>query len=146
MKPFGCILEYTEARNSDLLRAFDAACRARGALMPDIFRQVADSPASRFWVSEDRAAVVISAMVNNRPLPRMRHNKKEMYGVIYGRYLILQQRYPDRSLPDLVAEVVQQPAPKFYLTPRTVGEMIYRIKNGWYERGYRSGRDDIKRE
>ena len=109
--------------------------------MPDIFRLVAESPASRFWVSEERAAVVISAMEAGKPMPRMRSNKIEMFQEIHRRYLLMRISRSQCSLYELVAEIVNQPAPKFYLTPRTVGEFIYRIKNGWYDNQYDRNRD-----
>lgn len=110
--------------------------------MPNIFELVADSPASRFWVSEERATIVISAMAAGKPLPRMRHNKREMFDEIYRRFLIERKANPNKSTYELVAKIVNQPAPKFYLTPRTVGEFIYRIKNGWYDKQFDRYRKD----
>lgn len=127
-------LDFTHQRNADLMRAFrHHLSEVDRIFMEDIFYLVAESPASRFWVSEERAAIVISAMVAGRRLPKMRPNKKEMFEEILRRYLIAKELNPDRSLSSLVAEIVHQPAPKFYLTPRTVGEFIYRIKNGFYK-------------
>lgn len=103
-------------------------------VMPEIFQLVADSPASRFWVSEQRAAIVVSRMLAGKPLSRMRVNKREMFEEIFRRFLILRDENPKKSIFELTAIVVNQPAPKFYLTPRTVGEFIYRIKNGWYDK------------
>ena len=134
MKYFGSILDFTKQRNADLMRVYrDRLAEASIIVMPVIFQLVADSPASRFWVSEERAAIVISAMAAGKPMPRMRSNKREMFEEIYRRYLIMRKDYPDKSVYELVTKIVNQPAPKFYLTPRTVGEFIYRIKNGWYD-------------
>ena len=127
-------LDFTHQRNADLMRAFrHHLSEVDRIFMEDIFYLVAESPASRFWVSEERAAIVISAMMAGRRLPKMRPNKKEMFEEILRRYLIAKELNPDRSLSSLVGEIVHQPAPKFYLTPRTVGEFIYRIKNGFYK-------------
>ena len=135
MKHHGCILDFTHERNADLMRAYRARLAEAGHIvMPDIFSRVAASPASRFWVSEERAAVVVSAMLARRPLPRMRRNKREMFEEIFRRYTAAQAADPTRSVFEIVADVVNQPAPKFYLTPRTVGEFIYRIKSGWYDK------------
>lgn len=114
--------------------------------MPEIFELVAESPASRFWVSEERAAIVIAAMEAGKPLTRMRRNKREMFEEIYRRYLIERKNNPRKSVYDLVTRIVNQPAPKFYLTPRTVGEFIYRIKNGWYDKQFDRYRKDIDGE
>lgn len=147
MKYFGSILDFTRERNADLMRAFrEQLALARFIVMPEIFELVAESPASRFWVSEERAAIVISAMAAGKPLPRMRSNKREMFEEIYRRFLIERKENPKKSVYELVTKIVNQPAPKFYLTPRTVGEFIYRIKNGWYDKQFDRYRQDTDGE
>ena len=59
-----------------------------------------------------------------------------MFEEIFRRFVVMHEQQPDKSVYELVALIVNQPAPKFYLTARTVGEFIYRIKNGWYENQY----------
>ncbi len=147
MKYFGSIMDFTRQRNDDLMRAFrEQLALARFIVMPEIFELVAESPASRFWVSEERAAIVIAAMEAGKPLTRMRRNKREMFEEIYRRYLIERKNNPRKSVYELVTRIVNQPAPKFYLTPRTVGEFIYRIKNGWYDKQFDRYRKDIDGE
>lgn len=137
MKYYGCILDFTDERNSELIRVFrEKLASANYIIMPDIFEQVANSPCKRFWVSEERAAIVISAMLSGKKLPNMRQNKREMFNEVFRRFVELQKEYPDASVYELSIKVVHQPAPRFYMTPRTVGELIYRIKNGWYNRQY----------
>ncbi len=137
MKYFGSILEFTRERNEDLMRVYrEKLSEASIIVMPVIFELVAQSPSSRFWVSEERAAIVISAMAAGKPMPRMRKNKREMFEEIFRRFVVMHEQQPDKSVYELVALIVNQPAPKFYLTARTVGEFIYRIKNGWYENQY----------
>lgn len=99
MKYFGSILDFTRERNADLMRVYrDRLAEASIIVMPVIFQLVADSPASRFWVSEERAAIVISAMAAGKPMPRMRSNKREMFEEIYRRYLLMREDYPDKSV------------------------------------------------
>ena len=137
MKYFGCILDFTKERNDDLMRAYNLhLVSARRIVMPDFYQKVADSPARRFWVSERRASVVVSSMLAGRPLIKMRSNKREMFEEIFRRFLIERRRFPDKCIYELVSRVVNQPAPKFYLTPRTVYELICRIKIGWYDKHY----------
>lgn len=62
----------------------------------------------------------------------MRPNKREMFLEIHRRISSLRAHNPTTPLLHLLADVIYQPAPKFYLTPRTVGEIIYRIKKGCY--------------
>ena len=136
MKNFGSIMDFTHQRNEDLMETFRRVLSSVEFVdMPTIFQLVADSPSKRFWVSEERASIVISAMVSGKPLPRMRANKREMFDEIFRRFKILKKDFPDRCLFEIVSMIVREPAPKFYLTARTVGEFIYRIKNGWYDGG-----------
>ena len=142
MKYFGSILDFTRERNADLMRVYrDRLAEASIIIMPVIFQLVADSPASRFWVSEERAAIVISAMAAEYPSSPQATTEQELFEEIYRRYLLMREDYPDKSVYELVTKIVNQPAPKFYLTPRTVGEFIYRIKNGWYDNQYDRYRD-----
>lgn len=136
-KYFGSIMDFTRQRNDDIMRAFrEQIAAAKVIVMPEIFKLVAESPASRFWVSEERAAVEVSRMLAGRRFSRMRDNKREMFQEIYRRYLLLHEEFPEMSVLEVVSIVVNQPAPKFYLTARTVGEFVYRIRNGWYDRQY----------
>lgn len=135
MKRLESIVAFTQERNADLMRAFrQQLALAHHIILPDIFERVAHSPSSRFWVSEERAAIVICAMLKGKPFPRMGNNKRQMFEEIYRRFLIERGENPETSVYELVAGIVNQPAPKFYLTPRTVGEIIRRIKIGWYDK------------
>lgn len=137
MKTFGSILDFTNARNADLIRAYrEQLAKSKFVVATELFARVANSPSVRFWISEERATVVISAMLAGKQFPRMRPPKKEMFDEIFRRFILLRENKPDKSIQEIVAEVIEQPAPKFYLTPRTAGELIYRIKNGWYQRRY----------
>ncbi len=129
MKPFGSIMDFTHRRNSEIISIFRRlVANSNHIVMSDILRVIANSPASRFWVSESRAAVVIARMLAGKPLIKMRSNKKEMFTEIYRRFLNLRQSDPDISILDGVAIIVNSPAPRMFLTPRTIGEIIYHIK------------------
>lgn len=146
-KHFGSIMDFTRERNDDLMRAYrEQLALANYIIMPEIFEKVAESPAKRFWVSEERAAVEVSRMLVGKPFSRMRQNKREMFEEIFRRYIALRDLHPDKSLFVLVSDIVRQPAPKFYLTPRTVGEFIYCIKNGWYDKQFDRYRQNIDGE
>lgn len=134
-KHFGSTMDFTHQRNQDLMRAYrEQLALADYIVMPRIYEKVAASPARRFWVSEERAAVEVSRMLAGKPFSRMRPNKREMFKEIFRRYVILRDQHPDKSLVELVSVIIHQPAPKFYFTPRSVGVYISRIRNGWYDR------------
>lgn len=105
--------------------------------MNEIARLVVDMPTHRFWVSEERAAIVVSALINGRKLPHnMRNSKREMFLEIYRRVMLLRKHNPLAPVSRLVALVVRSPAPKFYMLPRSAMDIIYKMKNGYYERIY----------
>lgn len=141
MKNKGSIFEYEDARNRDLMRAYkELVEKSRRIYLPDICKQLVNMPSERFWVSEERAAIVISDMLKGRPIDNMTRNKREMYEEIYRRVLALREERPDASITELVSEVVEGPAPKFYLTPKSAKVIISKIKSEWYERRKRKYR------
>ena len=139
MKYHGCILEFTDERNDELMRAFREAINKRTFIdITEISEEVVNMPCSRFWVSEERAMVVVTALIKGKPvLDTMRPTKREMFQEIYNRVLDYQKHFPDASLFELVLKAVNSPAPKFYMTPRSAMEIIYKIKNGFYEKQHR---------
>ena len=136
MKYHGCILEFTDERNDELMRAFREAINKRTFIdITEISEEVVNMPCSRFWVSEERAMVVVAALIKGKPvLDAMRPTKREMFKEIYSRVLDYQKQFPDTSMFELVLKAVNSPAPKFYMTPRSAMETIYKIKKGFYEK------------
>ena len=134
MKNHGCILEFTNERNDELMRAFREAINNRTFIdITEISEEVVNMPCSRFWVSEERAMVVVAALIKRKPvLDAMRPTKREMFQEIYKRFLLLQKQLPHVSMAELVFKTVNSPAPKFYMTPRSAMETIYKIKKGFY--------------
>lgn len=139
MKPFGSILEFTRERNADLMRAYRYQIgRTRNIRMREIRNAIVNMPASRFYVSEERATIVVSALLSGRDLPEsMRPAKREMFSEIYRRVLELRKKHPSATVFQLVCEVVNSPAPKFYMRPRAAMDIIYKIKKGYYDELFR---------
>ena len=92
--------------------------------MSQVFDHIVNQPCHRFWVSNFRAYVVILSMLKGYKLKNMRPSKKEMFQEIFRRVCALKEAYPSMSLFQLVAEVVAQPAPKFYLTASSAKIMV----------------------
>jgi hypothetical protein len=136
MKYNGCILEFTAERNDELLRAYRYhLSKAKVIRAFDIATAVVNSPAPRFWVSRERATEVISAMLANRPLPHvLRPTKVEMFNEIFRRVLDLRRVRPNDPLVDLVDSVVNSPAPKFYMHPRSAMILIHKTKKLYFEK------------
>ena len=136
MKHHGCILEFTDERNDELMRAFRESINKRTYInITEISEEVVNMPCSRFWVSEERAMVVVAALISGKPvLDAMRPTKREMFQEIYHRVLNLKKQSPKASMFELVIKAVNSPAPKFYMTPRSAMETIYKIKKGFYKK------------
>lgn len=101
--------------------------------LPLIFKEVVNQPAARFWVSEERAAIVIASMMRGEKLKGMLPNKQDMFREIYKRAMRLRKSRPELTVPELAFYVVRQPAPKFYLTPGSAKVIISSAKKKWYE-------------
>ena len=91
-------------------------------------------PSKRFWVSAERAAIVISNMMRGDDLLNMRPTKREMFQEIYHRIKILQEQNPRMSIYEMALKVVQEPAPKFYITAGSAKVIIYRIRKQWHKK------------
>lgn len=134
MKNFGSHFEYEAHRNADLMRAYREELKASSHIrLPEILCTIVNRPSARFWVSEERAAIVMSRMLKGDSLPEMRPLKREMYQDIFKIVQRLREEHPDRTLSQLTFEAVRQPAPKFYLTPGSAKVIISKIRRKWYK-------------
>lgn len=133
MKHFGSVCEFAEERADDLLKAYFVYIRSCHYLrMDDLLNAIVNMPASRFWISAPRAAVVISSMDRGDALEGMRPNKREMFREIYRRYLSLRGSFPNAPVARLVRIVVSQPAPKFYMSPSSAKIIILKARKSWF--------------
>ena len=84
-------MEYSEERICDLMRAYDEYISSCDYIrMPEVYNIIVNMPSKRFWVSDIRAALVVSAMMRGEArLDEMWPLKKEMYEEIYRRVLVL---------------------------------------------------------
>lgn len=136
MKPYGSNVEYENERNDELMAAYHKLMDEADCIcMEKIYKDVVNLPASRFWVSEERAAIVISAMMRGERLKDIvkRRPKQEMFMEIYRRAMAIKKSNPSLSAYDLAFKVVRQPAPKFYMTPGYARLIIFLHKKQWYE-------------
>lgn len=121
------------------MKAYKTALReCKQICITEIANKVVNTPCSRFWVSEERATMVCSAIMQGKPiLDTMRSTKREMFMEIYKRVLELQKQQPDEKIFSLVVQAVNSPAPKFYMRPRCAMQIIYNVKNGFYDKQFR---------
>lgn len=137
MKSFGSVLAFTQERNDALLKAYrEQVSTTRVVRLNEIGEKIVNSPSPRFWVSEERAAAVVSAIMRGKPvLKMMRPTKRAMFEEIHRRVVALKEQHPDWHLCRLVFEVVNSPAPKFYMEASSALERLFKIRNGWYDNG-----------
>lgn len=133
MKRQGSKFPLETERNRSILKAFRELFTC--GYNPDLsfYQRIADCPTERFWVTEERATLVILSMLKGARLSNMLGTKAEMYEEIYRRYLLLRKQRPGQPVSLLVSEIVNQPAPKFYMTAKSVREIIYKLKRKCYE-------------
>lgn len=136
MKHTGSNFEYEEERNRDLLRTFRRLIEQSTEIcMEKIFKQLVLQPSSRFWVSGERAAIVISDIMRGKQtLKRMRPKKREMFEEIYRRFKMLQKRMPGKTIQELAAIIVEQEAPMFYLEPKSAMMYVQNAKKKCLEK------------
>lgn len=131
MKYFGSAMEFVRQRDRALLDAFNRILSSGDKpSVNEACLRVAQSPSPRFWVSPERATIVVGAMLAGRPMPRMRQSKRDMFNEIFSRFNAMRAAAPGISIYDAVSVIINQPAPSFYLSARTVALFVYRaIRN-----------------
>ena len=86
MKKIGSVADFGPQRDKELLAAFRDQLHLLGSIpTKELFTRAAKMPASRFWVSERRAAAVISKMLRGDRILSMNTKKREMYLELYRR-------------------------------------------------------------
>lgn len=129
MKKIGSVSDFGPQRDKELLQAFRNQLHLLGSIPADeLFTRAAMSRASRFWVSERRAAAVISKMLKGDRILAMNRKKREMYFEILRRVKEIIDAEPDITLSEAVFRAVNSEAPEFYLTPKSARVMIYRLR------------------
>ncbi len=138
MKKTGDVYELKEERDAELLRTFRLHLMQDGMVrLPECAERTVMSPTSRFWVSRERATLVMYGLLRGKGLDSMSRTRREMYGEIFRRVLAAREEHPDWTVADLTDYVVRQPAPRFYLTPKSAVVILCRIRNGWDARKQR---------
>ncbi len=129
MKKNGSISLYTEERDLALLAAFKSEIASRPILdLDDIFAHIASRvPAPRFYVSEERALLTVKHhLKTGRWLPSSKI-RQALFAEIERQALLYIENKEAENLTDAIYLAVNDPAPQFYLTPRTVRTYIYRL-------------------
>lgn len=139
MRKIGSGFEYEYERDKDLLRAYREAMSFRDNSV-SIYHKIVSMPSRRFWVSEERATVVITKMIKHgvHSISRMQPKKQEMFIEIYRRVSLMRRQRPTDSIYNIVFDVVNQQAPEFYLTSGSAKVILHRIVHKCRQRGVKS--------
>lgn len=129
MKKKGSKIEFSTLRDKELYRHFLTLLREGNfTVLRELYGRAAKMPASRFWVSELRAADVVSRMRRGREdMDRMKSARRAMFEEIRRRVDDLMSRNPGMTLIDAVTAVVNGDAPEFYISDDTARTIIYRV-------------------
>lgn len=105
-------------RDKELIKAFRRLAAAEtGSISSDIYKAVVMQPCSRFWISEHRAAIMLSKLFNGYDVHSIEMpSRREMYAEIFRRAQILRSQRPDICYLDMAYIIINQPAPQFYMT------------------------------
>lgn len=129
MKKKGCSAEFAPQRDAELLRAFKNCLHLLGDVPQLVFyRRIAASPSSRFWVSEKRAAEVVAKIMKGDQLVGMIPKRREMFFEIFRRVDQLRCDNPKLSIAEATFQVVNSPAPEFYITEKSARQLLYKIR------------------
>lgn len=139
MKYKGSTFEYRDERNADLLDAYKREMASNSNIsLTEIAERIANSPSRRFWVSEERATIVISAMLKGDKLSSMNPTKREMFLEIYRRYCVYRKQHPTLTKREITFHICNEEAPKWYLTPKSVIVLLHKVRKEARKKCYES--------
>ncbi len=134
MKSRGDVIDFADQRGAELVKAWNKQCmQCERINWRTIAKHVVNTPCSRFWVSEERAAIVIGMMLKGITVVHSTSTKQEMFDEIYRRFLQERSKHPKASITSIIVKVVNSPAPKFYLTPHTAYVYIQAYRKKIFE-------------
>ncbi len=129
MKKKGSTSDFKVERDKELLEAFKSQLHLLGQIETGkLFVRASEMPASRFWVSEQRAGVVLSKLQRGDKLEGMNPKRREMFLEIYHRVQDLMRDNPGMKRTEAIFRVVNSRAPQFYLTPKSSRAIIYILR------------------
>ncbi len=129
MKKKGARIEFNSQRDKELLQAFKKEFSECSSLpLEQIYFRAPQNKASRFWVSERRAATVVAKIMRGESIANMNPKKQEMFMEIYRRVALILHAEPQSTIIDATFRVVNSEAPEFYLTPKSARVIIYKSR------------------
>ena len=129
MRHRNSINTHRRQRDSELLKAYrQQVTEAEHVYLPEVLEHVVSMPTKRFWVSEERATIIIKRMMRGDELEGMRPSNKELYREILSRGRGYLENHPMDSLSEAVWQVVNGPAPRVYMTADSARVILHRAR------------------
>lgn len=104
--------DFEQQRANALVNAFLSLC-GRGAKACDSMRLAAEQPSPRFWISARQASLYLRKKCIPKPNGLVAQMMKEIEKRCGGDFSTLH-----------LEDIVEQPAPKFYIRPETARKII----------------------
>lgn len=129
MRKKGAVCDFTQDRNRELRECFHRCLSKSGSAgMKVVFYDICGMEASRFYVSELRAERVVAYHLKYGRWMVKDGIRRRMFEEIERRVkLLMAFSKAPISFRDAIFEVVNSPAPSFYLTPRSCRTIIYAL-------------------
>lgn len=126
MKHIGNYSDYLIQRNAALLEAY----KKQRELHPKrhlstICETIINMPAKRFFIGEERACDVLSAMIRGKGKYIHSEPRRRMYEELLARTLRIRNKNRKLPLEKAVFEAVNSEAPEYYITLPTAISIIY---------------------
>lgn len=128
-KKKGACSEFIQQRNTELLAAYKAELKKAQYQNLDFgfWKRVVDTPATRFWVSPERALEVMKLFLKGKNTIG-KGRKSEMYLALFFALKEQIEKNPHLPLLHNVERAVFSPSPKMFLTPNSAKVIICQIK------------------
>lgn len=133
MRKEGDVFAFTEQRDRDLLSAYQRQISRQLQLYGRInatglIQKVINSTASRYWVSSERACVVINKLERGESIGYMKPDKMRFYNELYKEFCAYREKHAGMPKKHIVEIVITYPAPCFGISPRVANNIIRKMK------------------
>lgn len=124
-----------ETRKQDVVESFFESLKEVRKTKPyatqeEVIRHAVKKEAPRFYVTFENARRFVSLLARNKKLPLINRNKLAMYKEIYKRYLQRVKDCSKRYKYIILEQIIEEPAPSFYLDEETFRSIVYRALRG----------------
>lgn len=129
MRHKGSDSEFKELRDNEIFTLYRKYLNeSPNIVVSRMLVDIVNSPSSRFWITEQRAAIVLGQMRRGDTFPDAYPQKRAMYRELYRRAEKIWIDSPSMSVYSVASLVVEQPAPSFYMSTTLCNLIISRAK------------------